>query len=461
VDYTHAKKPVGGFIFITVTQLCLIWGAYRERLIRLKDLRVWFAAQELVARRCTQKAGARATYTLQELQKLTGSQGGERGSICRLERLGLLHWSTSSIDFASTIEELSITDASRIETMLSTITHVSRRVPVPRQVVRFIASPCRRCVIATVLGHLIRCLYYRFEVKQCISGGFCKASWIAEVFGVDLRNVKAARKFLADELGWLEVITVPQQLLNRYGQKTVINLSWTGRAMDKSDGAPSDLPPPPPELPPQLPPLKEHTEPLWECKHQEPASGPSGIWKTAKEGKPSLRHIVPEDLHDTGRLLRLFDEANKGGFIGRSESERLTFVALAERARVVGSTNPPGLFAQLLRRRLFHFVTQDDEEHALKRLRAHIYGDRPSLKPIALASPELSKDAHFVAVIQAKFSRAGFHGEMFSLVKAELPEWTKERWERAINEVEQARKQRTEKAMSRVFDGVSTNRVTR
>ena len=258
----------------------------------------------------------------------------------------------------------------------------------------------------------------------------------------------------------------PQSLLNRFGHKVFINLSWDGSAVDKSAHERSALPPLDAQTDTSLPPLKEHKEPLWECKHQEPAGGPSGIWKTAKEGNPSLRHIVPEDLDDTGRLLRLFEEANKEGLIGGSESERLTFVALAERARVVGSTNPPGFFAQLLRRRLFHFVTQDDEEHALKRLRAHIYGDRPSIKPIALASPELSKDAHFVAVIQAKCSRAGFHGEMFSLVKAELPEWTKERWERAINEVEQAKKQRSERrcsmeVMSRVSDGVFANRVTR
>ena len=47
-----ARKPVGGFVFLTVQQLCLLWWAYRTRLIQLMDFRVWCAAQEMVARRC-------------------------------------------------------------------------------------------------------------------------------------------------------------------------------------------------------------------------------------------------------------------------------------------------------------------------------------------------------------------------------------------------------------------------
>ena len=47
-----APKPAGGFRFITVVQLCTAWWLYRHGQIRLLDVRVWFAAQEMVARRC-------------------------------------------------------------------------------------------------------------------------------------------------------------------------------------------------------------------------------------------------------------------------------------------------------------------------------------------------------------------------------------------------------------------------
>ena len=45
-------------------------------------------------------------------------------------------------------------------------------------------------LLATTLGHLLRCMYYRDG--RCCPDGRCKSSWIARTFGVDIRNVKAA-----------------------------------------------------------------------------------------------------------------------------------------------------------------------------------------------------------------------------------------------------------------------------
>ena len=58
------RKPVGGFVFLTVQQLCLLWWVYRNRHIRLMDFRVWFAAHEMVARRCQIDAVQVPDYTL-------------------------------------------------------------------------------------------------------------------------------------------------------------------------------------------------------------------------------------------------------------------------------------------------------------------------------------------------------------------------------------------------------------
>ena len=38
--------------------------------------------------------------------------------------------------------------------------------------------------------------------------------------------------------------------------------------------------------------------------------------------------------------------------------------------------NPGGLFHELLTRRHFHFVTQEEEEVALQRLKRHLFGGR-------------------------------------------------------------------------------------
>ena len=448
-----ARKPIGGFIFLTVTQLCLVWWAYRQRFIHLRDLRVWFAAHELVARRCQLKDGQQPNYGCEELRRLVAGRSRVEASLQRLERLGLLTWETTHITFAREPSDLHTSELASLYEMLAHIQNHRRRVPVPRQVVRFIAAPCRRCVIATILGHLLRCLYYR--AGECVSGGFCKASWVADVFGVDLRNVKAARKFLAETLAWLNVVQTPQSLLNRYGQKVSINLAWNGSPVEKSTAEPSELPPPAAQTATSLPPLEEHIEPFQEHQHQKPAGRghAPGVLATNTTEKPTLAHIVPEDLRETTRILTLFEEAQVRGFIGGSESERLTFVATAERARLTGTTNPPGLFAHLVRRRLWHYVTQDDEDRAHTRLREHCYAERGEARPLARSSPPppLSQDALFVADVSRRLRQQGFTGDVFAAVSRELPEWTRERWENATKEVSAAHVRRArEQGLDRV-----------
>jgi hypothetical protein len=437
VDYLRARKPFGGFLFVTVTQLSMVWWAYRRRHIQLKDLRVWFGALELVARRCGLKDEREACYRTTELRTLVAGRGGEEDSIRRLEAVGLLSWKETDITFATEVSDLRAGDVSTLHEMLSLIQNHRRKVPVPRQVVRRIASPSKRCVIATLLGHLMRCLYYR--AGECLSGGFCKASWIAEVFRIDLRNVKASRKFLTETLGLLECVPLPQSLQNRYGQKVIINLSWHGAAVDKSHHERSELPPLKAQTDTGLPPLEEHTKPLREAKHQKPAPGgqDSGVLEGKGEETPTLRHIVPDDLTDTARLLILFEEAQAQGLIGGSESERLTFVAIAERARLRAIRNAPGLFAELVRRRLWHFVTQDDEDQAQTRLREHFYGGREEGRALIMKRPSeaLSKDALFVTDVSARLRRHGFSGDVFAAVSRELPDWTRERWEHAVEEL--------------------------
>jgi hypothetical protein len=452
VDYLRARKPFGGFLFLTVTQLAIIWWAYRRRHIQLKDLRVWFGALELVARRCKLKGGQEACYGTKELRALVAGRGGEEHSIRRLETVGLLRWSASDITFAREVSDLRIRDVSGLHEMLSKIQNTRRKVPVPRQVVRFIASPCKRCVIATILGHLMRCLYYR--AGECVSGGFCKASWVAEVFSIDLRNVKASRKFLADTLGLFEYVPVPQSLLNRYGYKVILNLSWNGGAVDKSSPAQCGLPPLDAHTDSSLPPLEEHIKPLRERKHQKPACGgkDTGVLERKRVGEPTLAHIVPEDLRETTRVLTLFEQAQERGLIGGSESERLTFVATAERARVRAEKNAEGLFAELVRRRLWHFVTQDDEDRAQARLREHFYGGREEGRVMKCPSRVLSRDALFVADVTARLRRKGFVGDVFSAVSRHLPDWTRERWEDACHEIEESEKNRAGDVMSWAAD---------
>src|SRR5947208_1743192 len=410
-----AKKPHGGFRLLLVQQLCLVWWAYRSRLIQLMDLRVWFAAHEMVARRCQLAPDQVPDHTRTALHRLVRGVGAEHlpASLRRLEAVGLLTWSRTQLTFATSPADLRrVHDLADFHCMLHAIANAQRCVPVPRQIVRCIAGGCRATVIATQLGHMIRCLYYRDQ--RCISGGWCKASWIAEVFRMDLRNIKAARKHLVT-IGWLRLCDTPQTLCNRWGTYALINLSWTRAALERAaeanlDSSSSGSPPPPEFFTTGLPPLhKEYRQPLQELQHQEPAlqadsptpsqplehtapasSRPSsGVKKQDQEHRkqttiqpPTLRHIVPEDLQDTARLLNLFSQAQTQGLIGKSDSERLTFLALAEHAKVVGSQNSCGLFALLVQRQHWHFVTDSDEDAAQARLKQYLYGT-----PVRAAPP--------------------------------------------------------------------------
>jgi hypothetical protein len=149
---------------------------------------------------------------------------------------------------------------------------------------------------------------------------------------------------------------------------------------------------------------------------------------------------VPDDLQDTARLLVLFEQAHTQGLIGYSDSERLTFLAAAEHARVRGSNNPCGLFAELIRRQRWDYVTDSDEDIAYRRLKHYLYGpDSPRAAPAPRtpAPPELSKDAAIVRHLQTELARAGFHGDVFGLVSREDASWTRERWKRATAELVQ------------------------
>jgi hypothetical protein len=511
------SKPKGGYLLFPAVRLALAWWAYREKRIRLVDLRVWFGACEMVARRCGRQAPLHCRYGLDELQRLTGlSTRRLKDSLRRLKAARLLSWSKSAITFPASPEVVTLRDRAGFRDFLDRIPNHRRLVPVPRRILRLLAGGARPALIATILGHLFRCLY--LKGGKCLDRGRVKASWIAETFGVGLRRVKQARHELV-AMGWLIPIKADQWQLNRWGSHVRINLAWS-----RLDGIPASPAPPPvaetgqegengpppapdhgPELAPPAPvsgpelaPPDSDEEPLQEYEDQEPASGgPTGFSISHPEeqteepatagpsseallpqpvpalpvarpaevvetppapaipaarptsapgatsqapGKPDLRNVLPEDLKDTGRLLELYQQALGLGLVTTSEWDRLRFVAAAEHARIIGTRNPCGLFVRLVRGGLLHFTTCDDQEAASVRLRRHLYGparEEPggSQRAVTRSVPELSADARLVEAVRVAAARARYRGDAFPLLKRAQPEWTRERWDRALAEL--------------------------
>jgi hypothetical protein len=158
-------------------------------------------------------------------------------------------------------------------------------------------------------------------------------------------------------------------------------------------------------------------------------------------GPPDLRHVVAEDLKDTGRLLVLYEQALGLGLVTQSEWDRLRFVAAAEHARIIGTKNPCGLFARLVRGKLLHFATCDDQEAASVRLRKHLYGpshqeaSRGS-RPVTRSEPVLSADARLVEAVLSAAAKVRYRGDAFPLLKRAQPDWTRERWDKARAELD-------------------------
>jgi hypothetical protein len=318
------------------------------------DLRAWFGCFELVARRCGLQNGRQAHYRLDELALVVGD-ARVVGAVRRLEAAGLLRWREDGIDLTMAEPDGAVGGDTSLR---------RRPVPVPRRLIRFLAEGTSRAILATVLGHLLTCLWYR--QGECVSGGRCKASWIARRFGVDVRNVKAARKRLL-AMGWLEAIPTDQISLNRWGMGIVWNMGFHVKHNESSPPtAAAAKQTPPPILKKEL---STRTEQRTGACRIPDRMGSENSRSSSAMKLATLRDVQREDLADDAQLARLFEQAMARGWVNGSECDRLRLYGAAEHARACGQSNPPGLFVWILKHQRWEFITQQDEDRARERLR--------------------------------------------------------------------------------------------
>lgn len=343
--HIEARKPRGGFCFIHENSIHAVWACLRSGDVQLRDLRVWLACHELLARRCTLEAGRTPRYGLDELHGLVGGVGGEhvRRSVRRLEKHGLLQFSEDAIDTVP----------------YGVREQPGRPIPVPRPLLRLLSKSRGRAFIATVLGHLLRCVFYRNGV--CRSGGWCKASWVAEAFGVALRAVKEARARLL-KLGVLRSVAADQLRLNRLGSPQVVSLDWGSEPAPRQRQSTTESAPP-----------EKHKElSLRRVDHQEPARSAVQAGARMRANEPDLNNVTVADLKDPWRLAALFKQARLRGWVQKTEAEILAVFAAASHACRVGRNNPAGLFAWTLQKRAWKHLSNADEDagrHLLQDLR--------------------------------------------------------------------------------------------
>ena len=374
-------KPDGGYFFVPALAIIQAWLAYKRRIIRLYDLRVWFACFELVARRCDVAPNRFPRYSFDEVHRLVGGANSNHAqtAVRRLMNAGLLDWSERQIGCGAGEADTESECDGELNRMLDLVVNHRRKVPVPRRTLRFLAGMTKPVSMATVIGHLLRCMYFR--QGMCAPDGRCKASWIAETFSVDVRNVKAARKDLC-KIGWLVVEPSTQIAMNRWGAAVRINLAWKAKRESEVGS-----PPPASRGAPQSPPPRNNWKLSSRMINQKPVSAIRAGAYCYAETQARLADVKPEDLRDTGRLELLFAQARGRGWTQDGEAARLRFFAAAEHAKSYGRTNPCGLFVWLIRQQRWDHLTLQDEDRARIALRRVECGTTRSHLPRIAQSP--------------------------------------------------------------------------
>ena len=338
--YVEARKPAGGFCFLHYERVLRTWQALVAGDLQLRDVRVWLACHELTARRCNLPDARSPRYGLDELKRLVGGVGGEhlRASIRRLERGGHLCFTEAKVT-------TSPGDQPR-----------GRIVPVARPLLRMLAKARGRAFIATTLGHLLRCVFYRTGV--CRSGGWCKASWVAETFGVGLRAVREARARLVG-LGVLRLLTADQTRLNRYGKPVVVELEWHSESAPQARFSTTE----------SAPPRKHKKLSLRRVDHQKPARAVDAVGVCKQTIQPDLDNVKVADLDTPWCLAGLFKQARERRWVRRCEADVLAVFAAACHAARVGKQNKPGLFVWLIKGRHWDMLSCEDEDSGRTMLR--------------------------------------------------------------------------------------------
>lgn len=375
---THGEigtKPAGGFRFITPLQLAGCWTAYRSKAVRgfsYFDFRVYLALHEVQERRdaalrtASGRANGKTRYELSrlidEVHGLVGGTGGRRirSSFRRLKISGLVSFGRTRIEFASSLDEFSAELQPHAERMHERIPNRKRRVPVSRGTLRFIAGGAAASVSGVMLGQILRCVYLRGTSYRC--EGSCSTRFIEDTFGIHARTVKRVRgpNGVLQRMGWLVPKVADRWHVQRYGSRMVVSPTWRLRAaVDNSTGnqtacrsmtpriVAGDTESPPPESNRYLP---------SGLRNQYPAGGGrDGVWKS--------------ELRNGEHVMRLYREAVARGVLQDSDAARLGFFGAAERAKRRASRNERGFLWTVVRRGLWHFITQDEEDAARRTLR--------------------------------------------------------------------------------------------
>lgn len=370
-----------GYKAITPIKLLNGVSAYKSGEISFKALRVYLSCFELEAIREAAKRSQKlknakvkdwVSYEKRELISLTGglTLRSIGKSLKELERASLMSFSKERITFTETPNR---TSRELIEETLSG-RKGTRAIPVPRRLIKLLGSLTKPALFLSLIGYMLRGLSINPKTGEINPKGTVKASWIAEAFGLSLRAVKSSRAELIS-LGIISKdVNSYQRKLNRDGAYFELNLEWSkaesrgeseAQTVDNFATSKNEFAPPRPQNCTEFAPLIEKPKTSKEYKNQKTwGSKPTGVCNQTfqERNSPNIRDIQPEDFREFSRNEILYWQAVNLGLITHSEANVLNWVSASIRARE--TENPARIFMGIIKKKLFHHVTQAQEEIA-------------------------------------------------------------------------------------------------
>ncbi len=359
----------GGYRIIRVAEICNLAALRRDGRIGALALRVYLGCHILAASRFNSD---KQKFTCKELAQRIGGVGEDlvKKALRELETAQLLTFKETNIAFSDKVLPEAVTISQSMGTK------ASRPIPMPRYVLRALARHKRPVELIAALAHLTRILFKKgAEIRNT---GLVKASWIASVFSVSERAVCSARQWLISK----KIIVpkeVSQTVLNRFGACFIVPLSQLGKTLAgkitkkflRTKAKFAD-------------PLKQVVLTKSTSTNQsttKPAfSGNSGFLEPKQE-KPTIKNITSDNLHRLSHLEELYEQATQAQWLPECEASLRNFIAAAVRATRV-SGNAVKIFVSIVRKGLWHHITQEQEDRAVQALKS--YRDKKSRKQNAV-----------------------------------------------------------------------------
>jgi len=376
----------GGYRVIRARELITLIEARKAGNITFTGLRAYLGCHILAASRFNARGPVR--YTVKELRQRLGkdvSEAGIKTALEQLERRELLKFREEGIEFLAA-ERPQPSHGPHWSAAAKLHTDPARPVPIPRFILRAILRHRKPAEVLAVLAHLVRCLWKKG--KQIVSKGLVKASWVAALCGISERAVQSARRWM-QEKKFLRSEKVGQHVLNRHGGCFVIALeqpeegkaakrrvshslkrsrSGAGRsAAAKGTGK---------FAPPYKQVLPSKSTSTTNQKDNPALGGEAGVL-SRKSRKPTLKDIKLDDLHRVSHLEELYKQATAAKWLPDCEANVRNFVAAAVRA-TRASGDAVRIFVGIVRRGLWHHITQEQEDRAAQALRR--YRDKQAAK---------------------------------------------------------------------------------